>query len=266
MRVLFFCLLSSFFCFTAFSGPSDFPAKPNPPRLINDLAGMLSPAEAAELERKVDTFNDSTSIEISVVIITNLGDYDISDYAAQLGQLWGIGKKGKDNGVLILISKENRKAFIATGYGMEGVLPDSRTQRIIQADLIPQFKRGDYFNGINFTIDAIIRYSGKEYTADPVQNKSGIKPAYVFLFILIAIAVIGFINRKNNGGGNDQYSNRRSGGGFGMFPPLGGFGGGEVEAVAVLVDSAAAALAAAARAEIGSLKRILICFLSVISF
>ena len=184
---------------------------------------MLNAGEVAELERKVNLFNDSTSIEVSVVIITNLGDYDISDYAAQLGQLWGIGKKGKDDGVLILISKENRKAFIATGYGMEGVLPDSRCKRIIDADLVPQFKRGDYFNGINFTIDAIIRYSGKEYTADPVQNKGGIKPAYVFLLILIVIIIIGFINRKNQG----NNGGRNSGGGFGMFgPPLGGLGGG----------------------------------------
>jgi len=225
MRALYLLLLSSCLCFAAFGGDSDFPNPPNPPRLINDFAGMLNQTEIAELERKVDSFNDSTSIQICVVIISNLGEYDISDYAFQLGQKWGIGDKKKDSGVLILISKENHKAFIATGYGMEGVLPDSRCNRIIQADLIPQFKRSNYFNGISFTIDDIIRYSAHEYTADPVTDKGGIKPAYVFLFILIVIGIIGFINRKNQGNNNGN-SGGRPGGGFGGFGPTFGFGGG----------------------------------------
>ena len=234
--VLLFLFLISL---TVGAQSKDFPAKPNPPRLVNDFVGMLSAAEVSELEQKVNRFNDSTSIEISIVIISNLGDYDISDYAFQLGEQWGIGKKAKNNGVLLLIAKENRKAFIATGYGMEGVLPDMRCKRIIESELIPQFKQSNYFNGINFTIDAIMRYSANEYTADPVQQK-GFKPGYVFLFILIAILIIGFINRKNQGdnpGGNSGGGNsgflagllggaalgstyRNSGGGFG-----GGFGG-----------------------------------------
>jgi uncharacterized protein len=239
MRSGLVALLFSLFCIAAVASPGDFPAKPNPPRLINDFAGMLNASEIAELEQKVNRFNDSTSIEIAVVIITNLGEYDISDYAFQLGELWGIGKKAKNNGVLILISKENRQAFIATGYGMEGVLPDTRCNRIIQADLIPQFKRSNYFNGISFTIDAIIRYSANEYTADP-KAATGIKPAYVFLFILLVIIVIGFINRKNQGnnGGSSRGGSmfgpmiggglggyRSSGGGFGGGSSGGGFGG-----------------------------------------
>lgn len=217
-------LLFSLFCIASFASPSDFPERPNPPKLINDLAGMLTPVEVAELEQKVNRFNDSTSIEIAVVTISNLGDYDISDYAFQLAELWGIGKKAKNNGVLILISKENRQAFIATGYGMEGVLPDMRCKRIIDADLIPQFKRGNYYNGISFTIDAIIRYSANEYTADPKESRGGIKPAYVFLFILMAIIVIGFINRKNQGNSGGSSGNSRGGGFFG--PMIGGgFGG-----------------------------------------
>jgi uncharacterized protein len=217
-----FLLLLLLFSYFSIADPSDFPAKPNPPRLVNDFAGMLRPDEQNEIEHKLKVFNDSTSIEISVVIISNIGDYAIDDYAAQLGDAWGIGKKSKDNGVLILIAKENRKAFIATGYGMEGVLPDARCKRIITNELIPQFKKSDYYDGIQYTIDAIIQYSSKEYKADPVE-KSGIKPVYVFLFILVVIIVIGLINRKNNGNNNS----RNTGGGFGMFGPSlgGGFGG-----------------------------------------
>lgn len=220
MRSGLIALLFTLFCIAAVASAGDFPERPNPPRLINDFAGMLTAAEISDLEQKVDRFNDSTSIEISVVTISNLGNYDISDYAFQLGELWGIGKKSKNNGVLILIAKENRQAFIATGYGMEGVLPDMRCKRIIDADLIPQFKRSNYFNGISFTIDAIIRYSANEYTADPKETK-GVSPLYVFLFILIVIIIIGFINRKNQG--NSGGSSR----GGGLFGPMmgGGFGG-----------------------------------------
>jgi uncharacterized protein len=223
MRSILIILLFSFFCFSAVASAVDFPEKPSTPRLINDFAGMLNASEVAELEQKVDRFNDSTSIEISVVIISNLGDYDISDYAFQLGELWGIGKKAKNNGVLLLISKENRKAFIATGYGMEGVLPDMRCKRIIQADLIPQFKRSNYFYGISFTIDAIIRYSANEYTADPV-GESRVKPLYVFLFIIAVIFILGFINRKNGGSPSGHQNDRMGGGLFG--PTIGGFGAG----------------------------------------
>ncbi len=231
MRSGLVALLFSLFCITGFASSGDFPERPNPPRLINDFAGMLNAGEVSELEQKVNRFNDSTSIEICVVTISNLGNYDISDYAFQLAESWGIGKKAKNNGVLILISKENRQAFIATGYGMEGVLPDMRCKRIIDADLIPQFKRSNYFNGISFTIDAIIRYSSNEYTADPKAPTGRFKPGYVFLFILIVIIVVGFINRKNQGnnGGNSRGGGLFGpmiGGGFGGYSGGGGFGSG----------------------------------------
>src|SRR4051812_124329 len=100
------CVVLFLSCISVFGESSDFPATPNPPRLINDFANLLSPAEREALEQKVNRFNDSTSIEISVVIVPNIKDYAIDDYAAQLGDYWKIGKKHKDNGVLLLIAKE----------------------------------------------------------------------------------------------------------------------------------------------------------------
>ncbi|MBC7451066.1 MAG: TPM domain-containing protein [Cytophagales bacterium] len=237
-------------CFLLFIGcsiavladPKDFPPIPNPPRLVNDFAGLLNPTEQQTLERVLDTFNDSTSIEIAVVIISNLGDYVIDDYATQLGDYWGIGKKKKDSGVLLLISKEDRKAFIATGYGMEGVLPDSRCKRIIESELIPSFRRTQYFEGIMLSVSAIMKYSHGEYTADPIET-SRFNPLFVLLFILFIIFLMGFINRnnKNNGSGGANGRNRgmdgftmgallgglggRSSGGFGGNSGGGGFGG-----------------------------------------
>lgn len=220
------CVILLLSCISVFGDPSsDFPAKSNPPRLINDFAGMLNEGERQALEQKVNRFNDSTSIEISVVIIRNIGDYAIEDYATRLGDYWGIGKKQHDNGVLLLIAAENRSAFLATGYGMEGVLPDSRCKRIIQSELIPSFRRAEYFNGITLTVDAIIGYSSGEYKADPHQ-KSKFNPTYVFLFILFAIFLIGFLNRNNKNNGSSGGNNRGLGG-FTFGPPIiGGFGGG----------------------------------------
>jgi uncharacterized protein len=228
---IFYILLIFFYSSISSSAQeSDFPSKPNPPRLVNDFAGLLSAEQQREIEYELNVFNDSTSIEISVVIIKNIGDYAIDDYAAQLGDKWGIGKKQNDNGVLLLIAPENRKAFIATGYGMEGVLPDSRCKRIIQSELIPQFRKLDYYDGIKLTVEAIMAYSASEYKADP-KGTPRFNPLYVFLFILFTILLIGFVNRNNKGNGNGGRNNNGGMRGYTFGPAiglgmLGGFGRG----------------------------------------
>src|SRR5262245_41030981 len=120
-------LLSTLFAFA-----DDFPARPNPPRLVTDLAGMLSTSENQALEDKLVAFNDSTSTQISVVIITSLGMWEKAEYATELGERWGIGRKDKDNGVLVLIAKDERQIFIATGRGVEEFLPDAVCKRIVE--------------------------------------------------------------------------------------------------------------------------------------
>jgi uncharacterized protein len=97
----------------------NIPARPSPPRLVNDFADMLSPSEEQQLEQKLDAYADSTSTQIAIVTITTLEGAPVQEYAAQLGYKWGVGQKDKHNGVVILISKEDRKGFIATGYSVE---------------------------------------------------------------------------------------------------------------------------------------------------
>ena len=99
----------------------DFPAVPNPPRLVTDFTSTLSATEVGQLEQKLVAYSDSTSTQVSIVLLHSVGPYDIADYAFQLGEKWGIGGKGKDNGILILAAMEDRKIFIATGRGMEGL-------------------------------------------------------------------------------------------------------------------------------------------------
>jgi len=231
MRIVFIYTFLFAVCSISVLGQSsDFPSVSNPPRLVNDFAGILTPDQQRQIEHELTVFNDSTSIEISVVVIRNLGDYAIDDYATQLGKKWGIGKKKHDTGVLLLIATENRSAFIATGYGMEGVLPDLRCKRIIQSELIPQFRKSDYYDGIKLTVEAIMSYSANEYKADP-KGTPRFNPIYVFLFILFTILLIGFFNRNNKGNQNDGNGNNDGIRGFTLgsaigYGMLGGFGRG----------------------------------------
>jgi uncharacterized protein len=121
----------------------ELPAKPVPQKLVVDYTGTLAPDQQAALESKLITFDDSTSIQLSVVIVETTGDRDISDYAVALGRAWGIGNKEFNNGILLLVAKNDRKIWIATGYGLEGALPDITTKSIIENEITPNFKGSD---------------------------------------------------------------------------------------------------------------------------
>lgn len=140
----------------------DFPKKPNPPRLVNDFAGMMSATEQQQLENLLMQYDESSSVQIAVVTLKSLGDYEISVYAPELFERWGIGQKGKDNGVLILASLTDRKIFINTGRGVNSVLTDERTGKIIRELLSPRFKEGRYYQGFYDASNAIIKLSKGE--------------------------------------------------------------------------------------------------------
>src|SRR4030095_1964890 len=120
MKILCSFLLILLLPFSGFT--QDFPEKPSPPRLVNDFTNTLSGEEINSLENKLIIYNDTTSTQIAIVMIHSLDGYPIDDYTFQLAEKWGIGQKGKNNGVLLLVAKDDRKIFIATGYGMEGVM------------------------------------------------------------------------------------------------------------------------------------------------
>jgi uncharacterized protein len=180
-----------FFLFTVFpllGMAQEFPEKPNPPRLVNDFTQTLSPQEAAMLEQKLVAYNDSTSTQIAIVMISSLGGYPIDDYSFQLAERWGIGQKGKNNGVLVFVAKDDRKIFIATGYGMEGVMPDGLVKRIVESDIKPFFKQGDYYGGLNKGTDSMFRLAAGEYQAEPGsdnEKKSPIMFIAIFIFFMI---------------------------------------------------------------------------------
>ena len=134
-------------------------------------------------------FNDSTSSQVAVVIMSSVGNYDIADYAVQLYNKWGIGQKEKNNGVLILVAKDDRKVFITTGYGMEGILPDALCKRIVDNDMLPNFKAGNYYEGIDQAVNSIMSIVHGEYTAEDYLK--GRKEKIPWFGILLAIIKIG---------------------------------------------------------------------------
>jgi uncharacterized protein len=226
----------------------EFPEKPSPPRLVNDFAGMLMPNEIDNLEHKLVAYNDSTSTQIAIVTLKDLHGYEIADYAQRLGEMWGIGQKGLDNGVLILIKPKTSESSrgevtIAPGYGLEGVIPDIVCGQIIDNEILPAFREGNYYEGLNSATNIIMSLASGEFPADQYgkssgNNSTGLGP---FIFIIILIIIIMFI--RSSGGSNHKHisrkglplwmlltmmnsgSNRHSGS-WGGFSGRGGFGGG----------------------------------------
>ncbi|MFQ8827945.1 MAG: TPM domain-containing protein [Alistipes sp.] len=129
----------------------DLPEPMSPRRLVNDFAGLLSDSQRQALERKLADFDRETSTQIAVVTIDDLGDYAPSDFAQRLHDKWGVGREGKNNGILVLVkpsvSGSRGEAYISVGYGLEGVIPDITAGRILDNEMIPRFREGDIYGG-----------------------------------------------------------------------------------------------------------------------
>jgi uncharacterized protein len=230
--LIYFCLLSTL----ALSQTNDFPAKPSPPRLVNDLADMLTAEEEAALEQKLTNYSDTTSTQIAVVTLTSIGGYDINQYGAELGEKWGIGTGKYDNGLIILVAKNERKVAIQTGYGLEEYVPDALAKRITERTLKPAFAKGEFYQGLDRGTSLIIDLASGAYQIDPSEMESGEerKGPSIFFIIIIAIIVVILLSKRGGGGGGGRrgYSRTFGGpviipGGFGSFRSGGGvFGGG----------------------------------------
>lgn len=222
---------------TAFAqSDKDFPPRPNPPHLVNDLAHMMDAGEVQQLEQKLEDFDKTTSTQITVVTVKNLGGYDIAQYAVELGNRWGVGNKGKDNGVLVLASVDDRKVNISTGYGLEGALTDATSGQIIRNEITPSFRDGNYYEGFDKGTDAIIKATKGEYTADADYRQGKHKRTPVGTIIIIVIIVVVLASKiGGGGGGGGTYMSGRGRRGFASGWIIGnilgglgsgGFGGG----------------------------------------
>lgn len=170
-------------------------ALPKPRGYVSDFAGLISPAARESLERRLSDFEKKTGNEIAVVTVENLSGTTIEDYAVRLFENWKIGKKGKDNGVLLLVAKGERKVRIEVGYGLEPLLTDVQASRIIRESISPAFKAGDYDRGFREGVDRIIGTLSGEAArrgeSSPEKQPEDI-PANAIPGLLSALAFLGF--------------------------------------------------------------------------
>ncbi|MGE5310834.1 MAG: TPM domain-containing protein [Nitrospirota bacterium] len=198
---------------------------------VSDYAGALTVDQRRDLEEKLARFEGETGNQIAVVIIPTLAGDSLEDYSIRLAEKWRIGHKGKDSGVILLIAMQDRKIRIEVGYGLEGMLPDSLAGEIIRQEITSRFRQGQFYQGIQAGVDAIMAATKGEYRPAPRTGRGGgsLSWVWVILFVLFVLAATAGNFRRR-----PPYS-RRGGrvvaggpfwwdGGFGR----GGFGGGGI--------------------------------------
>lgn len=204
----------------------DFPALSG--RVV-DEANLMSRKQAHQLTQQLAAFEKRSGIQLVVVSIDSLDGETIEEYGYQLGRHWGIGQKGKNNGVLLLIAQDERKVRIEVGYGLEGALPDAIAANIIQTRILPAFKRGDMVAGVVAGSQSIMQALAGEYRPVDTAKKED-KLGGPWLFILMVIVMIVLHNLRGGGGGSGGGRRRAAflAGGFGAgsFGGRGGGGGG----------------------------------------
>jgi uncharacterized protein len=228
-------------CFTQI-GFAQFtiPEKPSFQTSVYDYAKVLSETEKAQLEEKLIKYSDSTTTQIVVITIESLKNEDIGILTPKWAQQWGIGgTEQNDNGVLILLAKAERKIWISPGYGLEDRLTAGIGGEITRNIIIPEFKAGSYYKGLDKGTDAIIDVFKGKYKGERKQAKGKDFPILPFIVIVVILLIL--ISRNKKGGGNSGNSGgggpslldviilsnlgRGGGGGFGGSSG-GGFGGG----------------------------------------
>ncbi|MFA0961005.1 YgcG family protein [Roseivirga sp. BDSF3-8] len=243
-----------FFIVSTGAQAQEFPEKPNPPRAVNDFAGILSGTEENQLESMLRQFNDTTSNAIVVVTIQTTGGQAIAQYGVELAHQWGIGRRDVDNGILLLVAVDDKDVNISTGYGVEGAVPDAIAKRIINNRILPAFRDGEYHRGIEAGVRALMDLTAGEYEpAESPDNSEGspipsilLILGFIFFFLILPRILARKVRRShmkgrrgknpdlltlillgmfNNRGGRGGGFGGGSGGGFGGGGGGGGFGG-----------------------------------------
>ena len=241
---LFIVFIIAVFSFTS-AVAQNVIERSNPPVLVTDLAGVLSPEQKQALENKLVAIDDASSNQIAVVILPTLDGNPIEEYATKLFRTWGIGNKKTNNGILLLIAIQDKKIRIEVGYGLEGAIPDITANSIIDNDIKPAFRQQAYYEGIDKATDDIAKAAVGEYKeARPKKTRSKSKGSGG-LFLIILIIILAVLRNGRGGGGSNigggGFSDvatgmllgsllgggGRGGGGFGGGGGgFGGFGGG----------------------------------------
>lgn len=191
----------------------DIPEKPTKanPDAVYDYINLLSLSQKNNLERKLIKYSDTTSTQIVIAIINSTNGENINYLGAKWGQKWGIGQSKEDNGVLILLAKNDRRIAINTGYGVEHLLTDAMSKRIIERDIIPYFKQNDYPGGLNRGTDAIFEVLNGEYKGTRQSHQGEFPIGLIFILVFIFLIILISISKNRRGGGGNSNRGNRSG-------------------------------------------------------
>lgn len=206
------------------------PPAPEPPRLVNDFAGILDASSIVRLERDLVSFADTNGAQITLVTLDDLQGHDAPQLAYEIGEKWGVGGQKNNNGVVVLVKPKNQHGYgevgIATGYGMEAVLPDALCKRIIDQVMIPFFREGDYAGGIEAGAEALMRAAASEAweEEDGLSGPIILALGLIWLALVFLIAFLLYKAGKKNG--NNGGNSSRGGGRMGPIIFMGGHGSG----------------------------------------
>ena len=199
------------------------PPAPNPPRLVNDFAGILTSEQIQEKEVRLVAFNDSTTNVVCVVTVNDLGGYTAAEFAYEIGEQWGVrSTDDKRNGVVLLLKPRNEtsgEVYIAVGYDLEAAIPDAIAKRIIETKMMPSLREGDYNAAIDSALAYILPLAAGEISVERLYDDSGDVPEVIaaLFFVAIIILVILYFSSKHKDGGNSNSRGGYYGGSF--FPP-----------------------------------------------
>ncbi|MEE2733687.1 MAG: TPM domain-containing protein [Pseudomonadota bacterium] len=207
-------LLPLLLCLSTLGSVSAAPSFPALSGRVVDQANMLASSTERRLSQQLQAHENATGNQLVVVTLPNLQGYDIETFGYQLGRHWGIGQKGKNNGVLFIVAEKERRIRIEGGYGLEGTLTDAISANIIQTIVQPAFKRGQFEQGIEGGTSAIIQALGGQYQMRKTQSKSKLSN-WIIIPIILFLILRGF-------GGRGGFGGRRGG----IYYGGGGFGGG----------------------------------------
>ncbi len=201
---------------------------PSAGSLVADQANLLTQSEERRLAEKLTAYADTTSTQIVVVTIPSLEGVPAAEYALALGREWGVGQEGRNNGVVVLVSRDDREARIETGYGLEGAISDAVAARIYRNVMVPYFREGRFYEGLSATTDLLIAAAAGEFTAEQAPARRSappIDPSALITLLIVVWFVISSIRRHRGGNdGGKRYRRRAHGPHFIVWG--GGFGGG----------------------------------------
>lgn len=178
------------------------PNAPVPPVMVSDFAQMLDEGQRQNLEIKLSQYAAQHGTQIVVVTIGDLGGMDPADFADQLAEKWGVGQAGKENGAVVLVNpgqgNEQGRVHISIGYGLEGVIPDITAKHIIDREIVPNFREGRFYDGIDQATTILMQLAAGEFPASEYSQAEEPSLIGMAIFIVLAIFFVALLSRKRN--------------------------------------------------------------------